>query len=89
MGCGDACPYVPSIVEEWDIPDPYIVAQLVGGVCAVLAIRALYPDITPADVAEVLLPHQQSTRADGASPPMSASQRFSSQSRQAAPPASS
>ncbi|MGH2903295.1 MAG: arsenate reductase ArsC [Solirubrobacteraceae bacterium] len=22
MGCGDACPYVPSIVEEWDIPDP-------------------------------------------------------------------
>jgi len=22
MGCGDACPYVPTIVEEWDIPDP-------------------------------------------------------------------
>lgn len=22
MGCGDACPYVPSTVEEWDIPDP-------------------------------------------------------------------
>jgi arsenate reductase len=22
MGCGDACPYVPSIVEEWNIPDP-------------------------------------------------------------------
>lgn len=22
MGCGDACPYVPAIVEEWDIPDP-------------------------------------------------------------------
>jgi arsenate reductase len=22
MGCGDACPYVPSIVEEWGIPDP-------------------------------------------------------------------
>jgi arsenate reductase len=22
MGCGDACPYVPSIVEEWDIADP-------------------------------------------------------------------
>ena len=22
MGCGDACPYVPSIVEVWDIPDP-------------------------------------------------------------------
>jgi arsenate reductase len=22
MGCGDACPYVPTTVENWDIPDP-------------------------------------------------------------------
>jgi arsenate reductase (thioredoxin) len=22
MGCGDACPYVPSAVEDWDVPDP-------------------------------------------------------------------
>ncbi len=22
MGCGDACPYVPTIVEDWDLPDP-------------------------------------------------------------------
>jgi hypothetical protein len=22
MGCGDACPYVPITVEDWDIPDP-------------------------------------------------------------------
>jgi arsenate reductase (thioredoxin) len=22
MGCGEACPYVPSAVEAWDIPDP-------------------------------------------------------------------
>lgn len=22
MGCGDACPYVPTHVEEWNIPDP-------------------------------------------------------------------
>jgi arsenate reductase len=22
LGCGDACPYVPTTVEEWDIPDP-------------------------------------------------------------------
>lgn len=22
MGCGDACPYVPSTVEDWDVPDP-------------------------------------------------------------------
>jgi arsenate reductase len=23
MGCGDACPYVPTTVEDWEIPDPY------------------------------------------------------------------
>jgi arsenate reductase len=22
MGCGDVCPYVPTSVEDWDIPDP-------------------------------------------------------------------
>jgi len=22
MGCGDVCPYVPTRVEEWDVPDP-------------------------------------------------------------------
>jgi arsenate reductase len=22
MGCGDACPYVPTTVDAWDIPDP-------------------------------------------------------------------
>jgi protein-tyrosine-phosphatase len=22
MGCGDACPYVPSAVEDWEVPDP-------------------------------------------------------------------
>src|SRR5919106_3117570 len=22
MGCGDACPYVPTTVEDWDVPDP-------------------------------------------------------------------
>jgi arsenate reductase len=22
MGCGDACPYVPTVVEAWDIADP-------------------------------------------------------------------
>jgi protein-tyrosine-phosphatase len=22
MGCGDACPYVPTMVQAWDIPDP-------------------------------------------------------------------
>ena len=22
MGCGDVCPYVPTKVDDWDIPDP-------------------------------------------------------------------
>jgi arsenate reductase len=22
MGCGDACPYVPTTVEDWKLPDP-------------------------------------------------------------------
>jgi arsenate reductase (thioredoxin) len=22
MGCGDACPYVPTTVEDWEVPDP-------------------------------------------------------------------
>jgi arsenate reductase (thioredoxin) len=22
MGCGDACPYVPTTVVDWDLPDP-------------------------------------------------------------------
>jgi arsenate reductase (thioredoxin) len=22
MGCGDDCPYVPTTVEDWDLPDP-------------------------------------------------------------------
>jgi hypothetical protein len=22
MGCGDVCPYVPTRVDDWDIPDP-------------------------------------------------------------------
>jgi arsenate reductase len=43
----------------------FILAQFVGGACAVAAIRALYPDVTPADAAEVVLPHDQSARVDG------------------------
>jgi glycerol uptake facilitator-like aquaporin len=37
----------------------YVVAQLIGGACAVLAIRVLYPHVTAAEAEEVLLPHHQ------------------------------
>lgn len=36
----------------------FIVAQLVGLAIAAVAIRALYPDIQPADAATVIVPHQ-------------------------------
>jgi arsenate reductase len=53
----------------------FIAAQIIGGLLALVVIKALYPAITPAQAAEVIVPHQQSqagpaaTRAahDGAS----------------------
>jgi arsenate reductase len=35
----------------------YVIAQLAGGIVAVIVLRTLYPTITPADAAEALLPH--------------------------------
>jgi arsenate reductase len=44
----------------------FIVAQLVGGVFALVLIRTLYPDVTPAEAAEVIVPHgQERSNADG------------------------
>jgi arsenate reductase len=45
----------------------FVVAQLVGGACAILVLRVLYPDVTPAEAAEVVLPHHaQRASSDGA-----------------------
>jgi len=44
----------------------YVVAQLVGGVCAILAVRTLYPGVTPADAAELVVPHRERPGTDGA-----------------------
>jgi glycerol uptake facilitator-like aquaporin len=35
----------------------YVIAQLVGGVAAIVVLRTLYPDVTAAEAADVLLPH--------------------------------
>jgi glycerol uptake facilitator-like aquaporin len=40
----------------------YIVAQTIGGIAAILVLRALYPDVTPEDAATVLVPHEQDGR---------------------------
>jgi len=51
----------------------FIGAQIVGGALAIVIIRALYPAITPADAADVIVPHHRTGRAparaadDGAS----------------------
>jgi glycerol uptake facilitator-like aquaporin len=37
----------------------YIAAQLVGCLCAVLLVRVLYPDVTPAEAADVVMPRYQ------------------------------
>ena len=37
----------------------FIAAQIIGGALAVLVIRALYPRLTPADAAEVVVRHHQ------------------------------
>jgi glycerol uptake facilitator-like aquaporin len=38
----------------------FIAAQLLGGALAVVVIRALYPGITPAEAADILIPHPPS-----------------------------
>jgi glycerol uptake facilitator-like aquaporin len=43
----------------------YIIAQAIGGLGAILIVRALYPDVTSADAATVLLPHEQTTHDAG------------------------
>ena len=54
----------------------FIAAEIIGGALAVVVIRALYPRLTPAEAAEIIVPHHQDQdqqaagRAahDGASP---------------------
>jgi glycerol uptake facilitator-like aquaporin len=36
----------------------FVIAQLAGGAVAIVVIRALYPDVTPAVAAEVVVPHE-------------------------------
>jgi glycerol uptake facilitator-like aquaporin len=37
----------------------FVVAQLVGGLAAIFAIRALYPHVTPGEAAELVFPHHE------------------------------
>jgi arsenate reductase len=44
----------------------YVLAQLGGCACAILAIRVLYPDVTPQDASELVVPHHGRPANDGA-----------------------
>jgi glycerol uptake facilitator-like aquaporin len=46
----------------------FIAAQAIGGMLAILVLRTLYPDVTPAQAATVLLPHDQHGQAALADP---------------------
>jgi glycerol uptake facilitator-like aquaporin len=41
----------------------FVVAQLVGGAIAIGVLRVLYPDITPDEAAEVMVPHEEPSPA--------------------------
>jgi glycerol uptake facilitator-like aquaporin len=41
----------------------FVIAQTIGGALAIVAIRALYPDLTAAEAADVLLPHTDTDHA--------------------------
>jgi glycerol uptake facilitator-like aquaporin len=41
----------------------FVLAQLIGGIAGVLAIRVLYPDVTPDEAAQLVVPHYEATRS--------------------------
>jgi arsenate reductase len=44
----------------------FIAAQVIGGVLAVIVIRALYPRLTPAEAADIIVPHLRDAPASAA-----------------------
>jgi glycerol uptake facilitator-like aquaporin len=49
----------------------FILAQAIGGIIAIVLVRALYPGVTAADAAAVLMPHESDGRSENviATPP--------------------
>ena len=50
----------------------FIGAQVVGAAVAVIVIKTLYPDVTPAEAADVIFPRHETTPANGARRPLPA-----------------
>lgn len=47
----------------------FIGAQTVGGVLAFMLVRTLYPNVTPAEAADIIVPHPATASSDGATSP--------------------
>ena len=47
----------------------FVGAQVAGGVLAIVAVKTLYPDITPAEAADVVVPHAAGAAREGAAAP--------------------
>jgi glycerol uptake facilitator-like aquaporin len=60
---------------------PFIAAQILGGILAAGIIKALYPAITPADAADIIVPHH----GDAARAPATAAPRNTSLSADGSP----
>jgi glycerol uptake facilitator-like aquaporin len=48
----------------------FIGAQVVGAGVAVLVIKTLYPDVTPASASDIVFPHHEATATNGPRPPL-------------------
>jgi glycerol uptake facilitator-like aquaporin len=47
----------------------FIGAQIVGGVLAFMLVKTLYPNMTPAEAADIIFPHPTSASSDGTASP--------------------
>jgi arsenate reductase len=62
-----ACSPTPSPGIAPAAAPSFAIAQIVGGGAAILTIRALYPDVTPAEASDVVIPQVEGhARPDGA-----------------------
>ena len=61
---------------------PFIAAQILGGLLAVVLIKALYPDVTPAEAADIIVPH----RGEAGPAPVTAAHDGTSLSADGRPP---
>ena len=68
LGCRLAAEFLGSGFLAAAVIGSGIAAQAIGGIAGVAIIRALYPGVTPAEAADIIVPHHRSGAAAGACP---------------------